>query len=196
MRHGTMHILVVCTANLCRSPAMELFLRQGLGDLPGLDGTDVLVQSAGVAAEPGRPMPQRMVACLEKEGIHAPAWGARALDDDLLTSSNLVLTATREHRSAVVRHHPGALPYTWTMREFARYCEVAAPDAAELGRLSPAGRLHVTLERAQSARGDLVPEKVEDDDVDDPFGRSRRTYRACVREIQRCARSVLTVAGP
>ena len=72
------NILVVCTANICRSPVARLFIRQALR------GAAVNVDSAGTLAIDGSPADPIMQALLVERGF----------------------TELREHRSrAVMPHH-------------------------------------------------------------------------------------------
>ena len=57
------HILVVCTANICRSPAAELILRDELKHL------QVQVDSAGTAAQNNYPADDRMLKSMLSRGF-------------------------------------------------------------------------------------------------------------------------------
>jgi protein-tyrosine phosphatase len=100
-------VLVVCTANVCRSPLAARLLADAL--------PDAAVSSAGVQAVVGAPM--CTVSAAELPHGAADTHIARQLTADVVRSSDLVLTMEREHRSAVVRLAPGSQSSVLTLRE-------------------------------------------------------------------------------
>jgi protein-tyrosine phosphatase len=88
----------------------------------------------------------------------------------MVQRADLVLTATREHRVAVVSLDPQALPRTFTLREFARLVRTLPADPAAL----PANVVSAVAAARGSAR---VPPS--EDDVADPYGGPLRSYRRC-----------------
>ncbi|WP_347756887.1 hypothetical protein [Agrococcus sp. ProA11] len=110
-------ILVVCTANVCRSPMAEFALRRGFGQRAGLDG--VAVASAGVRVAEERSACAEVIAFRDE-----PAWAqmgskhrARALEPSMIRAAALVVTATREQRSSVVAAAPEMRGVVFTLRE-------------------------------------------------------------------------------
>jgi protein-tyrosine phosphatase len=81
-----------------------------------------------------------------------------------------VLTATREHRVAVVSLDPQALPRTFTLREFARLVRALPADATA----PPAA----VVASAAASRGTVRVAPAQDD-VTDPYGGPLRSYRRC-----------------
>jgi protein-tyrosine phosphatase len=98
---------------------------------------------------------------------------------DRVRSSNLVLTAAREHRAAVVSLVPRASQTTFTIREFARLLQTLRelePDTlAALDTPGPAG-LDALVKAASRMRGFSRRLAAEDFDVVDPYRRSQETY--------------------
>lgn len=91
-------ILVVCAANVCRSPLAATMLQRWASQ-KGLDGL-VTVSSAGVLAEVAAPMcPQAGHWARVDPGAH----GSRPLTAALVADADLILAAEREHRAAVAR---------------------------------------------------------------------------------------------
>lgn len=134
------HVLAVCTANLCRSPMMELMLRDSGGDLT--------VTSAGVEATDGRPMDPDTSEVLGDRGLADPDFRSRQLKPDHLAQADLVLTATLAHRSAVVTQRPAALRRTFTLLEFADLVgDMDAPDVTALIADAAARRSRSTGDR-------------------------------------------------
>jgi protein-tyrosine phosphatase len=70
----TTRVLVVCTGNVCRSPAAELLLRDRLG------AADVDVASAGVHALVGQPVDPPVAELLVERGVAPGGFRARQLD--------------------------------------------------------------------------------------------------------------------
>jgi len=121
-----MHIITVCTANICRSPFAQLLLQDRLG-------ADVTVTSGGVRALVGEEMDPRSRAALAERGVDGPVlneFRASALDAARVSAADLVLTATTTHRDAVVRMTPRALKRTFTLREFAALAPAVGADSA------------------------------------------------------------------
>lgn len=115
-------ILVVCTANVRRSPAVAALLRHGTTTAPGLAGSGVEVVSAGVAALAGDRLDPRVAASLAELGIPAEELTphlSRRLTVEAVERADLVLTAERAHRAAVVRLVPAAVTRSFTVRELA-----------------------------------------------------------------------------
>ena len=109
-------ILVVCTANICRSPFAELLLKAGLhADL------NAVVESAGTHAHEGMVVCARVEEHLTTDEWVAQARGkvSRAVTPELLESAALILTASREQQSELVRLNPSVRDRTHTLREAA-----------------------------------------------------------------------------
>lgn len=110
-------LLVVCTANVCRSPLAQRVFEDAFAGSP-LAGTGVA--SAGVRAEDGRPMCAVSAEALDdRDGgaEFAAAHRSRMLSEDAVRSADLVLVMERDHRSAVVRLAPGSQAKVFTLRE-------------------------------------------------------------------------------
>lgn len=151
----TSRILVVCTANVCRSPMVAAMLASRL------DPDRFEVHSAGVRAPAGRPMDADSAAQLRRLGVPVPTTTSRQLDAALVAQADLVLTATRAHRADVLDLHPRALRRTFTVREFAALCRVV--DGDDLPAL-------VAAAAAARTRGP------RDADLRDPIGASTEVH--------------------
>jgi protein-tyrosine phosphatase len=175
-------VLVVCTGNICRSPAAEAWLAAGL------TGSDVDVASAGLHACTGEPIAPEMARLLD---VPPPLQAARQLTAPLVTGAGLVLTMTREQRRAVVTLVPGAVRRTFTLRE---YAELAA--LAHAGALLPVGgspgRVLADLVAAAPRLRPLRPAGAPDD-VEDPYGREDAVFARVAEEIRQAVDQVLAV---
>lgn len=176
-------VLVVCTGNICRSPLAEQLLIARLQDL----GLPVEVHSAGTQAVVGRGMTPEAASVAQQHGGIEATHVARQVTAALISSADLVLTATREHRSAVVALHPRASRYSYTLTQFARL--VAAPaeftspadaDRTDTDRTDTArvavGLRTLVAEVAASRGFSPPPPRPADDDIEDPYRRSVDVY--------------------
>lgn len=115
MTADRVQLLVVCTANVCRSPLGAAVLRERWAVPLG----EIEVSSAGVRAMIGAPV------CAVSQGVlgHAQGGAARDLTSELVQAADLVLTMEREQRSAAVRLAPGSQARVFTLREAAALLE-------------------------------------------------------------------------
>jgi protein-tyrosine phosphatase len=86
-------LLVVCHANLCRSPMVAALLAQRLPDWP--------VVSAGIAARDGEPADPRACDAMQALGLDLSAHRARRLDAALCRQAALVLVMEHAQRRFV-----------------------------------------------------------------------------------------------
>ncbi|MCC5032155.1 low molecular weight phosphatase family protein [Streptomyces sp. WAC 00631] len=177
-------VLVVCTANLYRSPLAECLLRERLAAAREV----IRVSSAGTHAVPGGPMAAEAASVLAGWGGDPSGTVSRRLTAELVERADLVLGAAAEHREAAVGLSPvRALSRAFTLREFARL--LRAEDAADA--MAPFARLTSLVRGAAGRRG---TERVQggDDDVADPLGADVRSARQCAMRIEE---SVNTIAA-
>lgn len=155
-------ILAVCTANICRSPMMEILLRARL------DGDRFEVASAGVRGWNRKPMDSMAAMELMRLGHTAETFRSHAIDAYLIDSADLILTATREHRSDVLALNPQALRRSFTLLEFAALIELVDGDDPQ----------QLVAQAAQ--RRSLAPAKA---DVGDPYRRGPDVHRETADQI-------------
>jgi protein-tyrosine phosphatase len=163
-------ILAVCTANICRSPVIEILLRQRL------DPDRFVIGSAGTQGWRNAPVDSMVVLELERLGARADGFASRILTDDLIEDADLILTAARDHRADVLRRRPDALSRTFTLREFAGLVE-------DVNAESPAELVAGAYRRRREVRGDV--------DLQDPFRSPPAVHRAVTDQI---AAAVATTA--
>ena len=173
-------ILVVCTGNICRSPLAAQLLAARLSAL----GISAVVQSAGTRALVDSAMTPEAASLSLRYGGN-PAHAARQLTESLVDSADLILTATREHRSETVTLLPRASRRTFTLNQLARLV-TALPlvERAESPHadLSTEASLHPALLRAYIAeiaasRGATPPPtNPADDDITDPYRHAQDVY--------------------
>ncbi|OII43513.1 hypothetical protein [Plantibacter sp. MMLR14_011] len=161
-------VLFVCTGNICRSALGAQILAAKLaaaGVTAG--GRPIAVSSAGTGVGQGLEMPLEVVEQSRRFGGSPEGHVPTALDRDLVADADLILTATREHRSVVARLLPRASRVTFTVPQFARLV-VEAPAVSDPWTL---------VDEVAAQRGSVPPpEDPEDDDIEDPYRRSATTY--------------------
>ena len=165
-------VLVVCTGNVCRSPAAERLLA---ARLPATAG--VAVTSAGTAALVGRAVDPQVAEMLRLAGADATGFAARQLEAEQVRAADLVLVMERSHRAAVVAADPAAVRRTFLLAELGVIAslvgaagwpaDVPADPAARLAALPQLAGRH----RPQVARAG-APE------VADPFRQSPDVHRS------------------
>ena len=150
-----LRILVVCTGNICRSPAAAALLRARSV------GFGIEVASVGTAAVVGHPIHPLTAAALAQVGVEDLNHRARQLSLADVAGAHLVLTAERRHRVAVIEADPTAVRRTFTIAEFARLAEAVEHAAA-------AGTPADWIEAVASIRGAKRPSTPVLDDLADP----------------------------
>jgi protein-tyrosine phosphatase len=208
-------ILIVCTGNICRSPFIERLLQHELDELAGPGGPPpgsdsvipgIIVRSAGTGALVGSAMDPQAAAQLRAHGGDPSGFRARDLTQALIAESDLVLTATREHRGKVARMSPAAMRRVFTFRDFAHL--VAGMDGIEGARavprsageaadgMAPREWVRQVTEKAASSRGLKPPLDPELADIIDPYRREDAVFATMAQQIVRPLASVVrTLAG-
>lgn len=195
-------VLYVCTGNVCRSPFAQTLTEHLLAERGA--GEWCTVSSAGVAAVVGsgmHPSTRAELAAWNLAGEPAGRFRARQVDASLLAAADLVLTASPEHRAAVVRLQPAALATAFSVLEFARLA--AAVDLAPLPA-EPVYRARRLVAMTRARRGMAPPRAAGADTIPDPISgpalahtRSARICASAVAEVvDRLAPGGPVVPGP
>ncbi|MGD9705915.1 MAG: low molecular weight phosphatase family protein [Acidimicrobiia bacterium] len=176
-----LRVLLVCTANVSRSPLAAALLTKRLGDA----GVAATVRSAGVI-HTRLPVDELAVAVGRELGVeiggHAPRRvTASAIAED---GTDLVIGLARSHVREVVALDASAWDRSFTLKELAR---VVGREQLAVAT-DPAG----WQQRFGSGRSayDLLGED-ERDDIADPYRRSLATHRAVATEIDRLLATVV-----
>lgn len=142
------HILVVCTANQCRSPMAEGLIRARL-KAAGAERS-VSVSSAGTWAEEGVAATGHAVSAVAERGVDISGHRSREVSADLVGPADLILVMTAGHAEALCAEFPEAAPRVRRISALAGGAwDVADPvggslddyraTAAELARLIETG---------------------------------------------------------
>jgi len=164
-----LRVLFVCTANICRSPFMELLARR-------LAGPSLAVSSAGTHGFLEHPMDATMATTLSERGVAPDAFASRRLTAGLIDASDVVLTAESSHRQFVLDEYPTAFRKVFTLGQFAE-AVVRNPELA--------GRDLVV------AAGARRPPSIPAHDVPDPYGRGRDAAAAAAAQIEDLLGSII-----
>ncbi len=146
-------VLVVCTANICRSPMGAGLLQHALAAQPE-PLRSVRVMSAGVAARHGERVSENSVIALRKAGIDITGHVSRPLTDALLDEALAVLCMTESHRAMIqlqAAHPPKNL---FLFREF-------MPQRGDKEIADPYGGSLKTYEAARDEMVEAIPSLVE-----------------------------------
>lgn len=169
-------ILTVCVGNLCRSPLAERLLAARADEL----GVPLTVSSAGLEAVVGAPMERPAAAELVRLGGSADGFVARRLTDDLVAGADIVLTATKQVRTATLQVAPAAMRRTFTVLEFAGICEALAEE--------PHADASALVTAAARSRGRVAG---RDLDLVDPIKKSAAVHREVADAISGAVDSIL-----
>jgi protein-tyrosine phosphatase len=176
-------VLVVCRANVARSPLAAALLADALA------GTGIEVASAGVQAIHGAPPARGTVELAQRRGLDVTGHGSRPVTAELMAGAALVVTMSEAHRDICTRLTPVS-SRTFTLRELDRLATAAeAPPgtapAAHHGAAhdTPPERLHRLVEAAHLARPWATPPS-EPEDIADPMGRDWGEWFALADELE------------
>jgi len=158
------NVLVLCSANQCRSPlAAALLALHG-----GATRSTVAVRSAGLFDEgllpSGEPSPPEAAAALAVYGLDISGHRSRRVTAVDLGWADLVLGMTRAHVRHTVVIAPDTWPRAFTLKEVVRRGEQVGPVKPGEPLADWLGRVHEGRDRA-ALLGDSPA-----DDVADPMG--------------------------
>ena len=167
-----LNVLFVCTANICRSPFMEITARHLAGD----DAT-VQFSSAGTHGFREYAMDEVMAETLTERGLSADGFLSRPLTNALIEDADLVLTAEASHRAFILDDHAAAFRKVFTLGQVAEGVRNSSDD------LTGEDLLRALGER----RGASEPHF----DVRDPYGRGPTAAEEAAEQIDELLRVVV-----
>jgi len=158
-------VLVLCTANVCRSPMAAALLTRRLAAL----GAAEPVRSAGMT-RPGDPPHPEVISVMAACGIELGSHRSRVARPADLAQASLVLAMARENLRYAVTTEPAAWPRAFTLKELIRRGEQIGPRSPDEPWSRWLSRAHAGRSRA-ALLGDSGQ-----DDVADPEGGPYRGY--------------------
>ncbi|MEO1063404.1 MAG: hypothetical protein AAFZ07_18465 [Actinomycetota bacterium] len=179
------HLLVVCTANICRSPMAATMLRSELAER----GRRIDVRSAGFRRG-GEQIDRGAVKALARRDLDAGEHRSTMIDRALIDGAFLILTMTARHVLHVIEMDPSATTRTFMLREFVDLAEAA-------GGLDPDRPIAEITAELDAARDRSVMTAVESPfDVQDPHGRRRRIYERVADLLETDVRRLADLITP
>ena len=124
-------VLIVCTANRCRSPMAEALL------LDYVARVDVVrewrISSAGTWAIENLPAMPLAIAVMEERRIDLRAHRSSQVDADLLQRNNLILVMKKGHKESICLEFPHIAERVYLISEMADYAyEIEDPVAGTI----------------------------------------------------------------
>lgn len=162
---AALQVLFVCTANICRSPYMELSAR-------ALGPAGVSFTGAGTHGFDQHPVDDTMAAVLTARAVdpgHLEQFRSRPLTRDLVTRADLVLTAEATHREFVLQEVPAAFRKVFTLGQFVESIATVPTELHGADLVRAAAR-----RRAATHPGS---------DIADPYRRGPAAAEACADTI-------------
>lgn len=164
-------VLVVCTANQCRSPLVAALLRRKGAET----GVAVAVASAGTDARQGSRASEGSVVEAQRLGLDLTTHRSVGLDPEVMLEADLVVTMEAGHVERLAGRFPGCLAETFTLIELAEMA-VAVPPLAGEGAMA-------WLDRASGDRS-LRTLRRTGIDIDDPIGGRQADYHRMAEQVE------------
>lgn len=174
-------ILVVCTANICRSPLAMVMLERRARERLG-DDAPVWVHSSGVHAMDGHPAAEESRRQADLRGLDLRHHRGSVTTADEVASADLVLVMSERQRSLLAGMYPAGARWTFTLPEFARLCGALKP--IEDPGMTPRERIRFVARLANGSRA-YVSRPDDPEDVADPYGGPRQGYAAMATVVER-----------
>jgi protein-tyrosine phosphatase len=166
-------ILVVCTANICRSPMAE-------GFLAAMD-PELEVRSAGFL-QAGHPAAPDAVRVMVEHGVDIADHRSSVVGGDDLVWADLVLTMERRHARDLVVLAPAARGRIFTLGSF-----------VQRAQRRPGGSLPALLAALDADRSTADLLGSGRDEVADPYGRSFKWFRTAADELRALSEAVVRI---
>lgn len=148
------------------------------------------MSSAGTQAVADRPVHVLTAAAMAEAGLDEGAHLSRHVDLAVLEGVDLVVTAEKAHRAAVLSLRPDLLRRTFTLDELVSLAEATRPRRTD-GKVDEALRFVVSARgRHPTTSGDLA------DPVDAGLQAHHQMVRDVVSAVDRLEAALLTPTGP
>lgn len=185
----TSSILLVCRANLCRSPSAEVMLARALSARPQGEPPDLAIRSAGMEVLEGQSAPEDFIELALIRGIDLRAHHPVAFNAELAARSDLVLTMTRDLLRNMVVEVPQVWPRAFTFRELVRRGSTTVPPVPGELLTEWVARVHASRDRAELLGND------DADDLRDPMVDATEGNEAMFGELELATRKLARLLG-
>ncbi|MEW5811277.1 MAG: oxygenase MpaB family protein [Actinomycetota bacterium] len=172
---GGLHIVFVCTGNICRSPTAE---RLTAAYAASRHLTEMSASSAGTRAVVGQQIHPKAARVLRELGGDDSNFAARQFTARVARTADLILTMTTDQRDTVLQVVPQKLHRTFSLSEAAAL--VSARGASTIADLA-------------SLRGTLSSSLVTD--IPDPIGEEDHAFVSVGRTISSLLTPVLSLCA-
>ncbi|MEE9453663.1 MAG: low molecular weight phosphotyrosine protein phosphatase [Paracoccaceae bacterium] len=112
-------VLVVCVANICRSPVGERLLAQACPDLR--------VQSAGISALVGHGADKDVISVAAQHGLSLEGHVSRQFTSEIAADFDLILTLEKGHMRVVAEQAPAVSGKTMLFGQWLGQADIADP---------------------------------------------------------------------
>ena len=178
-------LLVVCTANVCRSPMARGILARRLRD------ADVMakVRSSGFLGS-GHAPAKEGVAALAEMGIDISPHRSRSTSLAMVAGADVVITMERQHVRDLMGVEMSAWPRVFPLRSLVE-------RAQQIGERHGDEELSAWIERLHHGRkaADLLVADASED-IADPIGLPLSEFRSTARELDRLLSTFVQMAFP
>ena len=174
-----MHIMFVCTGNICRSPMGELLMTHYL------NGTTVQVSSAGTRGLPMHPIDPSSGRLMQSVGIESSGFRSRRLTRQMADEADLILCFESSARKSSRWRQP-PLRYTFLLDDFANMCDYCARNNMIAG-LTIRERLQSVIKKSSMIRP-MIPQPK---DIADPHGREFSMFCVAAEQTNDAIRKIL-----
>ncbi len=124
-------ILMICTANLCRSPMAEAILKKQTSQR--VDADQWHIESAGIWAQDGKPPAFLSKYVMEMMGMDISGKLSQSVNRKLLQNFNLVLTMEQEHKDWLIEQYGEIAERTYMLSEMVgEVADIPDPIGGEL----------------------------------------------------------------
>ena len=183
------HLLFVCTANICRSPMAAALFAKRIERLS--DPVDV--SSAGVSAFgelADRGVPDEVLEVMAPYGIDLRSHRSRALTQPMLERADLIIGMSRRHVQEAILLDPPSWPKSFMLKELTRRGGELGPRRTDQGFRSWIDLVHGDRTRQALAN------RSHADDIEDPYGRPLAEYRARSAELAALTSQLASLLWP
>jgi protein-tyrosine phosphatase len=127
------NVLIVCHANVCRSPAAEMLFKakQRAASAAGRGAAPIAFHSAGLRAMNGHAMDPVMQRLLAEQGVASGIHYSRRLERKLVRAADLVLVTERAQVSDVEALDPASRGKVYPLGKWEDDSDVADPHGGE-----------------------------------------------------------------
>lgn len=125
------NVLFICTANICRTPMAEYYLKH-LVTQDSLEAR-IAVSSAGTWAIDGHPAAPNSLEVCREHGLNASSHRSRMVHASIMNNADLVLCMSTQHKADLAGVFPHLAGRIFTLREY------QAPHPQSLSIADPYG---------------------------------------------------------